>query len=113
VTPDDRDWLDSALLHYIEWASSGKIGVSDEEIWNNFAPLTTHRKAELCTMRPGFAARKRRVQKEMVDASVRRLFACGRIKVAKTYSVRRKHQWEPAEVRLLKKVDILDALAGA
>jgi hypothetical protein len=112
-TPEKK-WLDAAILTYIEKQAHGAVGVFEGNILEHFAPTTsTSQRASLTTECPDFGARVRRVQKEMVEASIRRLMANGRIGVAKIQPVRRKGQYEAVDVRLFKIITVLDALADA
>jgi hypothetical protein len=110
VTFDDRVWLDRAVLDFIVRNMRNVVGVAEVNVIETFAPTQSNfRRAELCSIRHSFGARKRRVQKAMVEASIRRLIAGGRIAAFNPQRMRINTKW--GSYRMFKPISILDALS--
>jgi hypothetical protein len=107
VTPE-KEWLDAAILNFIERRSPGMVGVYEDRIFDEFAPTNSlFREAALRSENSVFGARPRRVQKAMIAASISRLVACGKIGSVK-FDWRKNGQ----VMRLYRLITVLDALAG-
>lgn len=83
--PDDKAWLYDQVLSFVtqmtnhERAYLGKIGPrSEREVYSKFAPLSGH---PFVAERPSWDRKNRKVKRDMVRATIRRLIADGKIRV--------------------------------
>lgn len=114
-TPDDKAWLDKAVLEFIlSNIRNNENGIPEPNVMETFAPSgdrrsVGYRRANLKTMRPSFGERKRKVQRAMVEASIRRLVMSGRVKIMNPGRTNLHGEW--GEYRYIKPISILDALS--
>ena len=87
--PDDRAWLDNAILKFIATRSEyerlmGKRGIkprTDREIFAKFAPVTGGFRDPDLQDRRSWLLKPRKIRRQMLTASLRRLIANGKIRL--------------------------------